>query len=741
MFSSKAEIFEGALPLDAFADNAAHLRAEIDWLRRLIRSEISRTDGRVGAAIVDEFAGLYVSQDQIDRYLAEPSSDRDRDTARPHAEELRSMRAALDRRVQMSEAAGVDLRLALLARTFELNDLVRTALLCCVAAELDVGMSRLFAYLQDDATKKRPTFGLLARLTMQRAADPVGARELFAPSSPLLRHRLLEPLTDTLEAPFTATEARVATGLIDFLVGVDQLPPVLAEAVDLIVATDNLEGLAYQRHHRAIVEELLRCRRAKGTLPFCYVGGPAGAGRGLIVKALGAAIGKNILRVRVAKLPTTSVGVENVGHLLARDARLRNSLVLLEGADEAADEGDREKARGGVLVAALHALNGCEVVATGTAAPAELRRRLRVRPLAFELGYPSPGEAGEIWRHLLPPHIAADIPMLAGKFRFTPGQIAQAIDVAMMAAPRDTTGRPDISSADLHARCRDEAESGLHLLCQKIVPRHCWADIVLPADTQAQLQEICRWAKHRSQVYEDWGFGARRGPGAGLTILFSGGSGTGKTMSAEIIADELQLDLFRVDLSRIVSKYIGETEKNLSRIFAQNSSNNCILFFDEADALFGKRTEVKDAHDRYANIEINYLLAEMELYQGVIIISTNMKGNIDQAFIRRFSHVVEYPMPNERLREAIWRKSFPSRTPLAADVDFVFLAQKFNLSGGNIKNIALSSAFLASADGGEVITMHHVILATKREYQKLGRVCSRSDFGQHYALVREDDAP
>jgi SpoVK/Ycf46/Vps4 family AAA+-type ATPase len=211
-------------------------------------------------------------------------------------------------------------------------------------------------------------------------------------------------------------------------------------------------------------------------------------------------------------------------------------------------------------------------------------------------------------------------------------------------------------------------------------------------------------------------------------------------MSAEIIANDLELDLFRIDLSRIVSKYIGETEKNLSRIFSQSASNNCVLFFDEADALFGKRTEVKDAHDRYANIEINYLLTEIERYQGVIVVATNMKGNVDPAFIRRFSHVVEYPMPNERLRESIWKKSFPAKTPLAADVDFAFLAQNFDLSGGNIKNIALSSAFLASAEGGE-ITMGHVILATKREYQKIGRVCSKSDFGPHYALVRERDAP
>jgi SpoVK/Ycf46/Vps4 family AAA+-type ATPase len=238
-------------------------------------------------------------------------------------------------------------------------------------------------------------------------------------------------------------------------------------------------------------------------------------------------------------------------------------------------------------------------------------------------------------------------------------------------------------------------------------------------------------------VYEQWGFGGKLAAAGGVTVLLSGASGTGKTMSAEIIAADLQMDLFRVDLSRIVSKYIGETEQNLSRIFA-GALSNCVLFFDEADALFGKRTEVKDAHDRYANIEVNYLLSEMERSEGVIVVATNIKGNLDPAFIRRFSHVIEYPVPGERLREAIWSRVFPEDMPRAGDLDIRFLAQRFNLAGGHIRNIALGSAFMAAAEGG-VIGMEHVIRATKREYQKIGRVCSKSDFGEYYGLVREAD--
>ena len=741
MLSSKSKFWRETVPPDCFANNGAHLRAEIGWLHQVIRREIqvAQTEGAPG---FDEFAGLYISQEEVGRYLEQREGDEDLED--PVIQRLRGevtgARRVLDRRVEISLAAGIDLRLGLLARRFELDAVARATVLCCAAAELNTQVSRLFAYLQNDAGKKRPTFALLARLSAMPAVDPVGLRTLFGPSSPLFVHRLLDTGVERADIPFPALEARLATGVVDFLVGIDRLPPLLAEVAVLMHATNALEDLAYHRRHRAIVEELLRCRRAEGKLPFSYVGGPDGAGKLLIGESVAAELRKSLLRIDATKLPAVLGNTEEFGHALAREARLRDCLIVLQAADEAIGDCDSDKAKSGAFEPLLHALAGCEVVATGTTPPAELRHRLRTRPLSFEVAYPTLGERIEIWERRLPADAAAglgaDLPALGGKFRFTPGQIDRVIGVAEMAAVRGADGRPHITSADLHLRCRDEAEQGLHLFCQKIVPRYNWGDIALSADTHAQLQEICRWVAHRSQVYEAWGYGAKLALGRGVTVLFSGASGTGKTMSAEVIAADLQLDLFRVDLSRIVSKYIGETEKNLSRIFAHSSNGNCVLFFDEADALFGKRTEVKDAHDRYANIEINYLLAEMDRYEGVIIVSTNMKGNFDQAFIRRFSHVVEYPIPNERLREVIWRKSVPSETPLGSEVNFSFLAERFDLSGGNIRNIALNSAFLAAADG-RGITMDHVILATKREYQKIGRVCSKSDFGQHYALVRE----
>jgi len=244
---------------------------------------------------------------------------------------------------------------------------------------------------------------------------------------------------------------------------------------------------------------------------------------------------------------------------------------------------------------------------------------------------------------------------------------------------------------------------------------------VLPPEQLGQLKDICNRAKYRHIVYGDWGFDRKLSLGKGLNALFSGPPGTGKTMAAEVIANELNLDLYKIDLSQVVSKYIGETEKNLDKIFTEAQNSNAILFFDEADALFGKRSEVKDAHDRYANIEIGYLLQKMEEYDGITILATNLRKNMDEAFIRRIQVIIEFPFPDEEYRKLIWEVTFPTETPINDDVKFDILAREIKLAGGNIKNIALAAAFYAAGDGG-IIQMPHLIYAARQEYQKIGRM-------------------
>ena len=257
--------------------------------------------------------------------------------------------------------------------------------------------------------------------------------------------------------------------------------------------------------------------------------------------------------------------------------------------------------------------------------------------------------------------------------------------------------------------------------------------IVLLPDRLSQLRELTARYRHRDQVYEGWGFQAV--PSAGLVALFAGPSGTGKTLSAEIIAGDLGLDVYKIDLSSVVSKYIGETEKNLERIFNAAGAANLVLFFDEADAIFGKRSEVSDAHDRYANIEVSYLLQRMESYDGLVIMATNLKKNIDEAFLRRIHVAVEFPMPEEDERRSIWELSFPEGAPVGK-LDLEFLARQFQIAGGAIRNAALQAAFLAAEEGGK-ITMDRVMLGLKREFQKLGRLLTEEEFGRYYDKVRQ----
>jgi len=260
----------------------------------------------------------------------------------------------------------------------------------------------------------------------------------------------------------------------------------------------------------------------------------------------------------------------------------------------------------------------------------------------------------------------------------------------------------------------------LAALARKLAFPYGWDDLVLPTDQRGQLEEICARVRSRQLVYDAWGFGRKLGHGRGLHVLFAGPPGTGKTMAAAVIANELRLELYRIDLAQVVSKYIGETEKNLERVFAAAEQSDVILFFDEADALFGKRSDVKDAHDRYANIEISYLLQRMEEYDGLAILATNLRQHLDEAFLRRLQASVEFPFPDEVHRRRIWATLFPPEAPLGPDVDFDLLARELKLAGGNLKNIALAAAFYAAAEGSS-ITLAHIARAAWREHQKLGR--------------------
>jgi SpoVK/Ycf46/Vps4 family AAA+-type ATPase len=326
---------------------------------------------------------------------------------------------------------------------------------------------------------------------------------------------------------------------------------------------------------------------------------------------------------------------------------------------------------------------------------------------------PTPSERMALWKGLLGDHADnGTAESLSGQF---------ALDAATIRSIGRSTRDPD----QVRRLCRVRTRPRMDALAQRLQPRVGWDDLVLPPAQLETLHEIANQVAHRTTVYDDWGFGRRVSRGLGISALFAGGSGHGKTLTGEVLAHHLDLDLYRVDLSAVVSKYIGETEKNLRRLFDAAETGGMILFFDEADALFGKRTEVKDSHDRYANIEVSYLLQRMEAYGGLSILATNMRNSLDGAFMRRLRFVVEFPFPGLEERREIWSKVFPDEAPYR-ELDLDRLAA-LRVTGGMARNIALNAAFLASA-AGEDITMPTVLLAARSEFRKLQHPVREIDF-------------
>jgi len=718
-----------------YADSMEHLLAALSCVDLRVRWGVARARA-AGLDPTDEFRGLYVSDQHADQLLdlplgAELWSSENEDLEDlplppdsrwsgngnghtwPHL--ISAAVADWQTRTAASRAAGVPLRLADLAAEFELTGLELEALLLALAPEIDLRYERLFAYLQDDVTKKRPSVNLILNLIAGSFSEKLAMRGLFTDEGRLIQQRLLVRFSDAgaPEMPLLAQYVRPPGRVVEHLLGHPGLDSRLAGSAEMLVA-----GSAEPPVHMSAELQDQLVRAAADNPLFAFIG-PYGAGKRQAARYIAAACGNRLMHVDIPALNDASVGLYEGLRLALRDARLLDAVLYLAGWDMVLSDGRPPQP----LLTILLGYPGVVITAGEQGWQPADRRHLR--PI-YHVEFSAPGydERLTIWQHHLPDS-ELDLLPVAAHFRFTPGQIADAVDTAHdLARWRNAP----LSRSDLFAASRTHSNQRLSTLATKITPRYGWQDIVLPADTLRQLQEVVNTVEQRPTVYGRWGFGRKLALGKGTNALFAGESGTGKTMSADIIAGVLGLDLYKIDLSSVVSKYIGETEKNLDKIFTEAATSNAILFFDEADAIFGKRSEVKDSHDRYANIETGYLLQRMEAFDGVVILATNLQANLDDAFIRRLHFIIDFPFPEAPDRERIWRVTYPADTPLAEEVDFSFLARQFRIAGGNIKNIVVASAFLAARDGAPV-GMRHILHAARREYQKLGRLIDESKFG------------
>jgi ATP-dependent 26S proteasome regulatory subunit len=610
----------------------------------------------------------------------------------------------------MDEAAAGDPApaLTILAERLGLSHFEQQVLLLCAAPEMDTRIPALCAQAQGDPNRAYPTFALALAYFDQPAWD------VLSPERPLRLWRLLE-INQSGAQPLTTSPLRADERIVNYLKGLnyldDRLVPLLVpfdgalDGVELPPSQQKAADLAVRFLHQAV---------AGGQRPLVQLLGSDSLSKQLVAVQAADKLGLQLVRLPAELLPAPAAELETLARLWQRESLLLPIALYLDAHDfegAALPEGQspplqRFLARGqGVIFLSTR----------------EMRPGLEASLAAVEVDKPSSAEQAAAWAEALG-GAAGDSPaMLAGQFNLNLPGIRQIARVTSAGLAQGETASLD----QLWEACLTSTRPRMDLLAQRLDAKATWDDIVLPEETLALLRQIADQVRQRNTVYNEWGFRQKMNRGLGISALFAGPSGTGKTMAAEVIANQLHLNLYRIDLSQVVSKYIGETEKNLRRVFDVAEGGGALLFFDEADAIFGKRSEVKDSHDRYANIEISYLLQRMEQYHGLAVLATNMKSALDVAFMRRLRFIANFPFPGPKQRQLIWPKVFPPATP-KADLDWERLAG-FDLTGGSIHNVVLNAAFLA-AQAGTPVTMPLVLEAARAEFRKLERPVNEADF-------------
>lgn len=609
-----------------------------------------------------------------------------------------------------------------LQTTFGLSWFDLKVLTLALVPELDRRYEKLCAYLLEDSQRQRPTVDLALTVLCPTAISRLEHRHQFAPTAPLIRHQLicLKPSQGNASTWLTH-ELHVDEPIVQFLLGQAGVPPSLGPYCDweVPVSPDSTDLLGADWENLSTL--VSKAWQHHDPLRIC-LHGPDDHQQREWIRGVAHALHVPIMRADIRALVRGQELFKERLQQIVRAAWLQSSVLCLEQMEHLG-QGDGHHLWGSAWEI-LATFPGILFLPSSKDLPPP---GAEIALMSVSLPPLNHNQRITHWQHQLQRWVVempqAEVEYLSDRFQLTPSQIASSVELAYRTA--QAKGQAP-TEQDLAAAARSQSSHALNTYALKVAPKYHWADIILPANTKAQLREICNQAKHREQVQETWGFNRKLSLGQGLTVLFSGPPGTGKTMAAEVIAQALSLDLYKIDLSQVVSKYIGETEKSLSRIFDAATNANAVLLFDEADALFGKRTEVQDAHDRYANIETSYLLQKMEEYAGIAILTTNLRNNMDEAFVRRLRFIVEFPMPEVAERQQIWQHIWPEDLPLADDVDVVFLAERLEIPGAVIRNIALRAAYLAAEADSEV-GMAQLIPAIRREYQKMGKILMKAD--------------
>ncbi|NEO82942.1 MAG: ATP-binding protein [Spirulina sp. SIO3F2] len=578
-----------------------------------------------------------------------------------------------------------------LRRRFGLSDFEANVILLCAAMELDPHCLTLCGQIAGNPEQAYPTLALALQLF------PNAAWDILAPQRPPLHWQLLK-----IDAQPTLTQARLRLDprILCYLLGVPAFDMELTPWMHPLTA----ETLQLPPSHVAIATQIEQTWRAGRLAPVQLCSSDYKAQQA-ITKQLAQALGFEVYTVTAQTLPTQPQELYPLKQRWLREALLSRALLLINCHDLATSPAHQH-----AIAYFLQTLQAPVILCSSTQ-----HHFGEQTVLTLDLPSLPHQEQQQLWTQYLGARAAelnGHLAPIVTQFNLGSHTI-QAACASVQATPIEELPN------QLWQYCRMQARPAIEHLAQRIDCTATWEDLILPPREKEILGAIADQVKQRSEVYQTWGFAGKSSRGLGVSALFAGPSGTGKTMAAEVLAREFQLDLYRIDLSAVSSKYIGETEKNLRQIFDAAESGGAVLLFDEADALFGKRTQVKDSHDRHANLEVSYLLQRMEAYQGLAILTTNLKDSLDQAFVRRLRFIVNFPYPNAEIRSQIWSRVFPAQAPING-LDFELLGQ-LDVAGGNIRAIALNAAFFA-ASAGESIQMKHLLKATQTEYAKIGRV-------------------
>jgi SpoVK/Ycf46/Vps4 family AAA+-type ATPase len=735
----------GLAALDHYSTAYVHLIDELRWLNRLLAAQALCLRRVNFYDSVKDFRGFFIADEEIDALLAAgvfennaaAEDERRIGLMRDLREQARHMREEIGRRVQRSLEQKILLPLAQLARCFRLSEFEQQALLICLAPQIDARYEKLYAYLQNDITQKSPSVDLILSLLCQSLEERLRHLPYLQASAALRRCHLIESSENAAGGSAARHSFQADSRIVNYILGDRAIDPRLSTYLRTLPPLsweDVVAGEALRNRLQTLLQAILQTEIDDRPALFFY--GRSGVGKKTIAQALCGLVGVTLAIVDLRPLLRAPETFAEKVRMILRESLLQPCALYFDNAERLEDIDGDDAALLLRLAQEIRALGWLNFLGSEKSAPAELVGALPI--WAIEIPAPDFAAQKMLWKIHLDDVVEEgkwpDLDHLTARFDLTGGQIARAVLRARQSALVRDPETAEVTLDDLFSASRVQSQPKLSALARKIEPKFRWGDLVLPGDQTLQLRELAGQVNRRRIVMGEWGFANKLSLGQGLNSLFAGPSGTGKTMAAEVMANDLGLDLFKIDLSAVISKYIGETEKNLSRIFTEAEHSNAILFFDEADALFGKRSEVRDSHDRYANIEIAYLLQKMEEYEGITVLATNLRQNIDEAFTRRIRFIIEFPFPDEEYRLRIWQGVWPTETPLAPEVDLYFMARQFRLTGGSIRNIALTAAFLASGNG-QIVDMKHLLMATKREFQKMGKVIREDEFGHYAPLV------